>query len=216
MTRKRKMAPIARGVLAKPLGEWTQPQKRAFGAMVGNAGNGSLAAQFHKPTWGEVDPWACGDFLESQISKVQRGDMSDVEAKLYGQASALEAIFQGLAQRSATNMLMNFEVSERLLRLALKAQSQCRTTLETLAEIKNPRSVAFVRQANIAGGHQQINNGHPPPERAEILQSEPNELQEAMYEQSLVIGAQTQGIGVNPRAAAMVEVDRTKDKRGES
>jgi hypothetical protein len=36
--------------------------------------------------------------------------------------------------------------------LALKAQSQCRATLETLAAIKNPQPVAFVRQANIAHG----------------------------------------------------------------
>jgi hypothetical protein len=34
------------------------------------------------------------------------------------------------------------------LRLGLKAQSQCRATLETLAAIKNPRPVAFVQQAN--------------------------------------------------------------------
>ena len=44
------------------------------------------------------------------------------------------------------------------MRLALKAQSQSRATLEALAEIKNPRSVAFVKQANIAT-NQQVNNG---------------------------------------------------------
>jgi hypothetical protein len=32
-------------------------------------------------------------------------------------------------------------------------------TIETLAELKNPRQVAFVNQANLAGGHQQVNNG---------------------------------------------------------
>jgi len=30
--------------------------------------------------------------------------------------------------------------------LALKAQAQCRATLQTLAEIKNPHPVAFVKQ----------------------------------------------------------------------
>ncbi len=44
------------------------------------------------------------------------------------------------------------------MRLALKAQSQCRATIESLAEIKNPRPVAFVQQANIAHGPQQVNN----------------------------------------------------------
>src|SRR5690606_26950893 len=46
----------------------------------------------------------------------------------------------------------------RYMRLALKAQSQCRTTLETLAAIKNP-PVVFAKQANIAHGPQQVNNG---------------------------------------------------------
>jgi hypothetical protein len=43
------------------------------------------------------------------------------------------------------------------MRMALKAQAQCRATLETLATIKNP-SVVFARQANIAQGPQQANN----------------------------------------------------------
>lgn len=38
---------------------------------------------------------------------------------------------------------------------------KCRATIETLAEIKNPRAVAFVTQANIAHGPQQVNNGVP-------------------------------------------------------
>jgi hypothetical protein len=49
------------------------------------------------------------------------------------------------------------------MRLALKAQSQCRATIETLAEIKNPQPVAFVQQADVAHGPQQINNGPTAP-----------------------------------------------------
>lgn len=45
---------------------------------------------------------------------------------------------------------------DKFTRLALKAQSQCRATLETLAVIKNPP--VFARQANIANGPQQVNN----------------------------------------------------------
>ena len=51
-----------------------------------------------------------------------------------------------------------------LLRSDLKAQAQCRATLEALAEIKNPHPVAFVKQANISSGHQQVNNGMQPPQ----------------------------------------------------
>lgn len=46
-----------------------------------------------------------------------------------------------------------------------KCSTQCRATLETLAEIKNPRPVVFVRQANIANGPQQVNNGSTRPWR---------------------------------------------------
>ena len=43
--------------------------------------------------------------------------------------------------------------TETYLRLALKAQSQCRATLETLAAIKNP-PVIFAKQANVTTGPQ--------------------------------------------------------------
>jgi hypothetical protein len=74
-------------------------------------------------------------------------------------------------------------VADRYLRLALKAQSQCRATVETLAEMKNP-PVVFARQANITtGGQQQVNNGgmpHSAPASAHPGEtaSRPNELLE--------------------------------------
>ena len=51
--------------------------------------------------------------------------------------------------------------SVRYLRLALKAQSQRRATLETLATIKNP-PVIYAKQANITSGPQQVNTGTLP------------------------------------------------------
>ena len=63
------------------------------------------------------------------------------------------------------------------LRLALKAQAQCRATLEALAAIKNPQPVFFVRQANIAHGPQQVNNGATADvSRAEQSKNQPNKL----------------------------------------
>jgi hypothetical protein len=44
------------------------------------------------------------------------------------------------------------------MRLALKAQSQCRATVQTLAEIKHP-AVIYARQPNVTSGPQQVNNG---------------------------------------------------------
>ncbi len=47
---------------------------------------------------------------------------------------------------------------DRYLKLALRAQSQCRATWEALATMKNPPMIGYVGQANIAHGHQQVNN----------------------------------------------------------
>jgi len=54
------------------------------------------------------------------------------------QAHTLDAIFGSCARRAALNMGTYLNTAETYLRLGLKAQSQCRTTLETLANIKNP------------------------------------------------------------------------------
>ena len=95
------------------------------------------------------------------IAKVRKGDLSGPEATLVSQAHSLNAIFSEFARRSALNMGEYIEASEKYMKLALKAQAQCRATIETLAAIKNP-PVVFAKQANIANGHQQVNNGPPP------------------------------------------------------
>ena len=66
---------------------------------------------------------------------------------------------------------------------ALKAQSQSRATIQALVELKFPKQSTFVKQANIANGHQQINNGQasnetstPAPAHARENQTKPNEL----------------------------------------
>jgi hypothetical protein len=89
---------------------------------------------------------------------INRNNFSGAEQMLNAQAIALNSIFAELARRSACNMGEYMEPTERYMRLALKAQAQCRATLETLAAIKNP-PVVFAKQANITSGPQQVNNG---------------------------------------------------------
>ena len=84
---------------------------------------------------------------------------------LTSQAAALNAIFGELARRAAMNMGEYLDATDRYLRLALKAQTQCRATLETLATIKAGPAI-IARQANIAHGPQQVNNGVSTPVRA--------------------------------------------------
>ncbi len=94
--------------------------------------------------------------LDRQARAVQGGDLSQLESMLTAQAHTLDAIFTRLAKRAHLNMGEHLPAAETYLRLALKAQSQCRCTVEALGELKNPAAVAFVRQANISAGHQQI------------------------------------------------------------
>lgn len=67
-------------------------------------------------------------------------------------------IFNEIARRAALNMGEHLQATDKYMRLAMKAQGQCRATLQTLGELKNPRQMAFVKQANIANGYQQVNN----------------------------------------------------------
>ncbi|NWK79819.1 hypothetical protein [Aquitalea sp. LB_tupeE] len=91
------------------------------------------------------------------------GDMRLSETTLISQAQVLDGIFHLMAQRAISNIGSSLESTERYMKMAMKAQSQCRATLETLSEVKNPRVAVFANQANVTSGPQQVNNGTPSP-----------------------------------------------------
>ena len=127
--------------------------------------------------FGEVSINTLVDDLVTQCEMANKGNLSRAEALLVTQAHTLDAVFNNLARRAQkVEYLSQFETN---LRLALKAQNQCRATLETLAAIKNPQPVAFVKQANIAHGPQQVINGTAQGDtRAEKFETEQNEVLE--------------------------------------
>ena len=96
--------------------------------------------------------------LREQCEQASANNLVREEAMLVAQAHSLDAIYNRLAGRAAVNMAEHPQAMEIFLRMALRAQSQCRATIEALAAIKNP-PVIYARQANIANGPQQINNG---------------------------------------------------------
>ncbi|MEN6586597.1 MAG: hypothetical protein ABFE02_11215 [Sulfuricella sp.] len=142
---------------------------------------------------GEMELPALVSSLAEQAEAVNGGDLTRAEAMLMTQAHTLDAIFSNLARRSAMNIGEYLNAAERYMRLALKAQSQCRATLQTLAELKNPQPVAFVQQANITSGPQQVNNGPSAgtstnacaPARGENSKIQPNELLEEKPDERL-------------------------------
>jgi len=153
--------------------------------------------------------------LAEQVNLASTGDLSRGEAMLVTQAHTLDAIFHTCARRAAANMGEYMSASETYLRLALKAQSQCRTTWETLAEIKNPRSVAFVRQANVTTGPQQVNNGPLPEQgsRARESANVPSKLLEATDDERLDAGAAGTAGGIDTELEAVGAFNRAEDAR---
>lgn len=121
----------------------------------------------------QIDAPGMLETLRDQATAVQGGDLAHAEAMLINQASALQALFVRLSERAMEQGHM--PNLEGFLRMALRAQSQCRATLEALAAIKNP-PIVYAKQANVTTGPQQVNNGIPAPARARKIETEQLQL----------------------------------------
>ena len=142
------------------------------------------------------------DEMRKAGDEVVGGNMGRVERMLTNQAMTLDAIFNDMAQRSGRQgQYKGIEVS---MRLALKAQAQARSTAEALALLKNP--MPYIRQANIANGPQQVNNGQSAaaaPSHAGDFETAPNKLLEANHGQRLDTRAQGAAGRANPHMATV-------------
>ncbi len=166
-------------------------------------------------SYGDLDLLGLTDALTAQTKAVTDGDLGRGEAMLTAQAHTLDAVFNTLARRAINAEYMNN--LDRYLKLALRAQSQCRATWETLATMKHPPMMGYVRQANIAHGPQQVNNaaaaaGDPSRPREDTdMQSK---LLEKNSGERLDIGAAGATGRANPAMAPLGKSDRTKDAGG--
>jgi hypothetical protein len=161
---------------------------------------------------GHSDVAALAVQLEIDMNSVSDNDLRECEAMLYGQAHALHAIFVDAARQVPKQGW--FSTSVAYMRMALKAQSNCRATIETLAAIKNP-SVVFARQANIAQGPQQVNNAMMPAPRAGAGKTEKRQNELSGGSNELLPDLRTPGaaIGSDPAMAAVAAFDRAKVRR---
>ena len=105
---------------------------------------------------GNLELQALVDTLTEQTRAVADGELNRAEQMLAAQAHTLDAVFNHLARRALTSEYM--EYLDTYMKLALRAQAQCRATWESVAAVKNPPAV-YAKQANIAQGHQQVNYG---------------------------------------------------------
>jgi hypothetical protein len=206
----------------KPKTTTTKPRKKQDAAPAQKARNATGAEMLGRSrvmgvlaikaaAWckfGDIDDLELHKELSPSLDAIKRGDLAPVETMLYLQAKALETLFTGLLHRGmAQESMPQYQAH---MGLALKAQAQCRATLQALVEAKQPRSATFVRQANIAQ-QQQVNNVVP--HARETLPLENELLEDTTHEQQqrMVPGAQAAPARGNQAVEAVGEIHRAED-----
>ena len=147
--------------------------------------------------------------LGDKISIIQNGNMKPIEAMLIGQAQALQTMFVTLGRMATTKTDLQHYTA--FMNMALKAQSQSRATIQALTELKYPKQATFVKQANIAGGNQQVNNGQVTDKpttthahaHARVIENQPNELLSEMNN-AILDTSRTAATSRNDKAMATV------------
>jgi hypothetical protein len=95
------------------------------------------------------------DHVTAMGDKAAAGDLEMASRMLAAQAVTLDNMFTELARRAALNMADYPDAMDRYGRLALKAQGNCRATLDTLAKLHQPREQT-VRHVHVNDGGQAI------------------------------------------------------------
>ena len=163
----------------------------------------SLTAKLYAPSLGQkLDTVAMHSKTAELAYYAKNEGLGEIEVMLAAQAYALDSIFQYTAGRAKANMGQHLHAADMYLRLALKAQMQCRSTAETLSTIKNPR--AYIRQTNIAQ-NQQVNNSGNFTDRTNKLLSEQNHA-------TLDFGGKSAAGRTDPAMAALEAVNGCADK----
>jgi hypothetical protein len=132
------------------------------------------------------------------MAKGRAGDKAMASEMLAAQAVVLDTMFTELAHRAASNLGRYVDAADRYTKLALKAQANCRATLEALAKLHQPREQT-VKHVHVNEGGQAIVADH-------IHQHTGGRENEKNSEQSLatgpagespaMLGADPQGNGV--------------------
>lgn len=99
------------------------------------------------------------DHVQKAAAKAEAGDLAVASRLLAAQAITLDSMFTELARRAALNMGEYINAAERYGRLALKAQSNCRGTIEALAKLHQPREQT-VRHVHVNEGGQAVVADH--------------------------------------------------------
>lgn len=213
MTKPQRNKPPAERIKAAPKATAPTPKNRAAITIVASSEEEqyeAIARTLTRPEIGAaavIEAWSpkthdvnlLAAELAAQVKAVNQGDMQRTEGILIAQAQALDAIFVNLMRRTMNQTTMHHW--ETYMRMGMKAQNQCRATLQALAEMKNPRPVAFFKQANINnGGNQQVNNGVPTGDTQSPTPARENESEQTKLLQGMTDGSTYMDAGTTSAA----------------
>lgn len=147
---------------------------------------------------------AAKDGVEETLSKVKSGNLEDLESILVNQVYVLNGLFnqlviQGKASLSSPAVMRSLPSHPKtMLNVALKAQTQCRATVQTINNLKNPKKTTFIKN--------QLNNVKMElEERIEQLEDTEN------GSKKLDRGAEATAISIDPEVEAVEVIDRSKN-----
>ena len=136
-----KAAKASRNKTSIPLNKITDPSSLGSGAIASIMDSGDNTKA--------VD--AAKDGVEETLSKVKSGNLEDLESILVNQVYVLNGLFnqlviQGKASLSEPAVMRSLPNHPKtMLNVALKAQTQCRATVQTINELKNPKKTTFIK-----------------------------------------------------------------------
>lgn len=146
--------------------------------------------------------------LRGQAQAVNNQDLAQAEAMLLNQATALQSLFARLSEKAFS--AKHISQFNDFMRVALRAQNQCRATIETLSTVKNP-PIVYARQANVTTGPQQINNGVATPPHAREIENEQIQLSAEDNELRTETGTPALAGRVNQEMETLGKIHRTQD-----
>lgn len=200
--------PGALKVFHRPDDKRTESQMLAELALQPHVGN-AFTVRNYCGLSDRVDVTDLAEQMKAATAEAVSGDTKRLEGMLAAQSLALDTIFQNLCHRAVKTS--NIAHLEAYMRMALRAQNQARHTVETLSLVKNPRQLSFIKQQNVAQGHQQVNN-YAEPARAGEAPTAPNELLEAYDAVTLDTRAPSASGRADPQLAPVGALNRPNQR----
>jgi len=131
----------------------------------------------------KMDSKTLKEVMQKFSDKVKSGNLSNLEEMLTCQAYSLQTLFMTMLSKASGTT--NADHIELLSKIALKSQNQCRATIATLSEMKNPKRAMFVKQLNQASQMQVNNVSDTQPEIQKKNINPANELLEQQHGERL-------------------------------